>query len=179
MVKKPSIFHSQDLQPHLPEVIICTFSLLFYFLFFPHFFLNFSADILVSCYYYSPFLLQAILHVFSRTFVFVVLISTQQWQFGYKHWKDNQRQEKRKLHKWEEILHHLLWVFHSSCLSYGLPLLMPWSQWRELNPFPREFRAFALEVPTSLFSICTVPAELCHFTLDTYSGMNKAEPDIF
>lgn len=164
VVKNPSIFHSQDFHPHLPEVIICTFSLFFYFIFFHHFFLNFSTDILVS-YYYSSFLIQAILHVFFRTFAFVVLISTQQWQFGYKHWKDNQRKEKENCTSERRCyLHHLLWVSHFSCLSYGLHLLMPWSQWRELNPSLTEFRTLALEEPTSLFSVCTIPAELCYFT---------------
>lgn len=49
----------------------------------------------------TSFFIQAILHIFSRIFAFVVLISKQQWQFRYK------------LQKLEAILH--LWI--SGCLA--------------------------------------------------------------
>lgn len=146
VAKNPPTFHSQDV--HLPEIIICTFSLFIYFLFFSHFFLDFSTHTLESSYY--------------STITFMALIPTQRWQFGYKHWKNNQGQRKRKLYKWEEVLQHLLWVSHSHCLNYGLQLLV----WKGLNPFPREFSTLALEAPISLFSMCTIPAELRHLPWD-------------
>lgn len=82
---KPSLYPIHRISSH---IFLKSSSAAFHcssiFSFFPHFLLNFSMDTLVS-FYYSSFLIEAILHIFYRTFSFVGLISTQQYKFGHKH----------------------------------------------------------------------------------------------
>lgn len=115
MVTKPSVVHSQELQPHLHEVFIWAFAFFFYF---------FSSHFLQFLYrYFNGLLLDLIFYPGYSSCLFQnICICDSDFHPTMTIWVQT-------VQKWEEILHHF-WMPHSSFLSYGLYLLMPWSQWK-------------------------------------------------